>query len=174
MTDKAKADYRARTLELIERLDNQVQGLPVKAELSSTDGDEKPGFVEAGTIYMTWTFSWQLMPGSVETQSFMATLDELYNVINSKEGVRMFPRGLYRDLIEFSDKCEDRKKWAERSWSNLSVPETQIPTDEEVLKEAEDALRKRVDEFRKDIKFIKRAIFFFENERDESEESFMR
>ena len=177
MKDKAKADYRVKTYDLIERLDEQVQKLNISAKLSSTtpvDHTTELDPFDNVDVCPIWAISWQLIAEDIGNQSFYSTIDELYDVLNSKEGIRMYPRGLYRELIEFSDKCASCKKWKGVKSLRIAIQATGTLTDNEIQTNAKWGLKRNVDEFRKEIKTIIRSIKFYENERDENEESFLR
>lgn len=175
MKDQAKASCRVKTLNMIEMLDEQVQKLKV-ASVSDVsqerDGPHDYDPFENIEGYR-WTYTWKLNPDDENTKSFVATLDEIFSVINSREALRKYPRGMYRELIEFSDKCEKRKDWIDPRYGYLTVWGDNNPTQEEVLEEAGRHLNAMVNELRKDIKAMIRSIYFYENERDETEESFI-
>ena len=175
MKDHAKVDMRVNTLRLIEKLDEQVQDLKVGGVKIIRQQPDGPHHYDHGIdteVYM-WDYIWRLVPEDVHTQSFVATLDKLYHNINSKEAIRQYPRGMYRELIEFSDKCEKRKSWVESKDGQLNVFGDHNPTQEAAIEDAKRVLQVMVDSFRKEIKAMIRSIYFYENERDETEESFI-
>lgn len=174
MKDQAKASCRVKTLNMIEMLDEQVHKLKVVSvsDVSQEYGGPHDYDPFENTEGYRWTYTWKLNPDDENTKSFVATLDEIYSVINSREALRQYPRGIYRELIEFSDKCEKGKDWIDPRYGDLIVWGDDNPQ-EKVLKEAGRRLNAMVNEFRKDIKAMIRSIYFYENERDETEESFI-
>lgn len=172
---QSKADFRKKTFQLIEKLDEQVQKLGIFAKLrfaapsDYTMEEDMDGNMVESPI---WDIRWKVDPQDSNTQSFMATLDELYHMLNSKEGVRVYPRSLYRELIEFSDKCVSCKEWEVIQDLRIAILETGTPTESSVRENARWGLKHKVDEFRKEIKAMIRSIYFYENERDDAEESF--
>ncbi len=176
MTNNAIADYRKKTFALIEKLDDLVGNLSIIAETDSEIGGPVGGYYEKslGEACVEWPILFKLTPGDHDNQLFLAALDEIYNLINSKEAARAYPRGVYRELIEFSDRCIERKKWAKFNGGTITIPESKASEQEEIQKEATaSVLPEHINRFRSDIKTVRRAILFFENERDESEESFL-
>ena len=177
MTNNAKAEFRKKTFELIEQLDEQADNLTVAAELDSELG------VPLGISYeksigqecTTWPIHYRVSKEDPSTQVFLDTLEKVYNMINSKEAVRAYPRGLYRELIDFSDKCAEIIDWVLAQHNGAaSLVGTESPQDEDIYKDARSLLKSRIERrVRIHFKGIRRAILFFENERDESEESFI-
>ena len=173
MKNQAKADIRVKTLNTIEKLDVQVQNLKVGS--ASTVGEQPVGRDYDGptnTEGWLWEYTWRLDLDDINNKSFFATLDEIYSIINSKEALRKYPRGMYRELIEFSDKCDERRSWIEAQNGNKTIWDGD-DLNQKISEEANRTLASMVKAFRKDIKAVLRSIYFYENEREESEESFI-
>jgi hypothetical protein len=181
MKDKAKEQYRANIFQLIEKLENIVNVLKVRANRYSPPPRPSPRTPEEEALYdmqsqgdaLNIQLLYRLSPDDPNTTVFVDSISELYSSLNSKEGTRMLPRGLYRLLIEFGDKCIARKKWAEGIFDNINIDETEEMSEEEIIKQAaERNLNQKKKNFLEEINVIKREIYYYENERDESDESF--
>ena len=177
MKDKAKEDFRSRTFNQIEKLDELVQNLSATAKLRSEYPvdhaleDIGPG-PEDVEVCPVWDIRWQYDLEEVGNRLFFESIDKLYEMLNSKEGVRMYPRGIYRELIEFSDKCESCNRWKGEKKLRVAIDAKGTPSNAEILVEASGAMKKNTVEFRNEIKAIMRSIKYYENAREENEESF--
>ena len=174
MTDKAKAQYRAKIYQLIETLKNNIMLLKVETSAPSKYDDDEYGGIQYGPDdeeYQEWEWKYRLDPNDQRTIEYMKAVAELEESLYSKEGARYLPRGLYRALIEFGDKCLSCKKWV--NWKSMHVGysvNTGEPSAERLLATSMAAIGR--EQFQSTIKQMIREIYFFENERDESEESF--
>lgn len=174
MTDKAKEQYRVKIYQLLETLKNNISSLKVETrQLSKDDRDEYGGVFYVGPNqeeYQKWKWDFRLDPKDQHTETFMDALSALDEALNSKEGVRFLPRGLYRSLIEFGDHSLTWKAWSDWSSTGMNYKSDIGPTEEE-LQSTPMATKKWA--VAQQIKQIIREIHFYENEREESEESFL-
>lgn len=175
MKDQDKAKYRVHTLKIIEQLDTQVQHLRMGeiSMLRKQPGGPHTFDHESNQEGYLWEYMWQLNPIDADNKMFMKTLDEICSIINSRDALRKYPRGMYRMLVEFSDKCEKKKNWMEPRTGYLTNYEESSPSNKDAYEDAKRSLQTMVDAFRDEIKTIIRTIYFFEDERDENDESFI-
>jgi len=98
---------------------------------------------------------------------------EIQEKLLSEAGAQFTPRGLYRSLLDFKDKCVEFLKWNQ----GISVGESQFdPDDINIWQHLESQLRYRfkcdVENLQIECNNIVQKVFIYENEREESDESF--
>jgi len=179
MKNKEKEQFRVKTLQMIEKLmeiDNSPEIPRVEVAGLKPDSDavhDALFMLPDGEMVRNWTYSFRWLPNTSQEKSFLHVLSELYSTLNSKEAVRLIPPGLYRTLIEFSDTFPNEKKWVNWNTAQLSYAEDKgEPPVENIQKEAERQIYLNRQKFITSVKNIIKEIYFFENERAESEESF--
>jgi hypothetical protein len=175
MKDNAKEQFRAKIYQLIDALKNNIMSLQVETSQPTIYDNDPMGGIdidpEGGTTYQMWEWDYRLDPQDKHTVDFTNALTDLDAALYSKEGARFLPRGLYRALIEFGDKILPCKKWIKWSRAKAYFKEKEgMPSVEELKSSSSRDMKKAHNA--ETIKQIIREIYFFENERDESEESF--
>jgi len=85
----------------------------------------------------------------------------LQALIMSKEGAQGLPKELYRNLLDYMEKCEEFMKWIRSPAGNTSDP-----------KQQENPFMKICQQFKKSCTEMQQEICIFENERNPKEESF--
>lgn len=91
----------------------------------------------------------------------------LQEMILSKAGARGLPTALYRQLLQFSQECEDFLKWARIPDIGDPIPSENHPADP-----ARNRVRQACEDFKKACAVMRQQICIFENERAPGEESF--
>jgi len=85
----------------------------------------------------------------------------LQTMIMSKEGAQGLPKALYRNLLDFMERCQDFMKWIRSPSGNDPEPESQG-----------NPFMETCQQFKKHCTEMQQQICIFENERGENEESF--
>lgn len=175
--------HRAKVLEEIEQLAicaDKLNAVEVdEIEMLIDPFENTPHMVMTGPCEgdeaYQWTYKYRYNPEDNATKQFVDLLSSLYEDINSKDGARMLPRGLFRALLEFSDKCEKCKDWQEWHYGKTLEARDVTKLPEEIVKEyaSKHELRPKIKKFLEEVKAIKREILIYENERDEKEASFV-
>lgn len=177
MKDKEKVGFRAKTLMLIEKLDGQLQQ-DYQCECSEPvlecDQFARPlDFGDPDGCNYLWSYKYHLDPVAPKTIELISIIDELCEMINSREGVRGYPKGLYRELVDFGDKCMALKQSINGlSGSIRHDSTTKPPQNGEILDAANKGMRTNMNSYHAVIRTMKRSIYYYENERADSEKSF--
>lgn len=172
MSNKEKNEYRQRTLELIEELNEKVKHIkPVslrhyKSELGQTE--------QLDGIYQYWNYDWKIDATQQSAKDFIEAATQVYSMINSGKGAKNYPKGLFRELLEFSDNFEDlsieTKEYEHYIGLHIDIENIEESIKRAIQEKFTELVQKS---FINPINKIKRAILIFENERDESEPSFI-
>lgn len=177
MKDKAKEQFRAKIYQLIETLKNNLPLLKIETNEPSEYDDPTyeeygyPNISPDGVEHQEWQWNYRLDPNDQDTAAFVRALCELEAALYTKEGARFLPRGIYRTLIEFADKCLSCKKWVDWKYMKVNVPVHKgKPSAEQLISWSLSRLER--EKYQETIKQMIREVYFYENERDESEESF--
>jgi hypothetical protein len=175
MKDKAKEAFRFKIYQLIEVMKNKLPDLKIETNQPSISQDfvDGIGYVErmtGGPDYdHIWEWNYCLDSNDQNVVDFVNALSELDSSLNSKEGARFLPRGMCRSLLEFNDICISYKPM-DSSSKKILMGFSSKPSAEQILEKTKKIMK--LDEFNEAIRKIVKEIVLFENEKDESEESF--
>lgn len=166
-----KQNHRIKVYELLVGLGNIVPHLKLVTKSLQQDHDELGCEIISDGKEQEFQWSWwyRLDPEDQHTVAFINALSPLDEALNSKDGARFLPRGVYRSLLEFSDKMDSWKAWAEWHCLNKFFHHNESPS-EKTVQFVTIARTKRAAQ--QEIEKVVREIHLFENERREEEESF--
>lgn len=171
------SEYRVGTFKLINRLEELVMKLMLEIEPSTLlyEGPRDPEWRGTELVdVFEWSVQWKLISDDPDNTAFLSALSELDQKISSLNAPRVYPRGLYRDILEFGDKSNEvRNTWAEKQRMFIAYERSDRVPDDDLQRCVESEFKNMKQAFLKDIKAIKRSILLFENERNEAEESFI-
>lgn len=178
MNEITKKKFRESLYESIEKLEKLAPKLNTieivgSAQIKNTPEGYPEGIQMEDGMVFEWSTKYKITPNNEYYIPFFDTIQKISKAINSKDGALMLPRGLYRMLMKFSDDCVSRMKWKNAQSIGIFTESDKLPPkNETVMKHARKQFDSSIRLFMNVVSSIKREILFFENEKDENEESF--
>jgi len=152
-----RAEFRKSILDDIENM--QTYALSVSPEV----GKPYWGDYEEPTYYRI------TLVDDSNKEKLVNTITAFRDKLVSKEGAQFMPRGLYREFLEFKNTCVEFMRWADGNKS-VSCLRGYPGFKEEDTPIGEFSAAQRT--FEKQCLDLFERLCLYENERDESEESF--